>query len=55
VEDRYYCKETSTSKENNDIKDLKIQQLEIKYFEICARQHGTCVMFSQRSANSKNA
>ena len=29
--------------------DLRVQQLEIKYFEIDA-QHGTCVNFSQKSA-----
>ena len=35
--------------------DLRIQQLEIKHFKIYARQHRTCVSFSQKSAEiSKN-
>ena len=33
--------------------DLRIQQLEIKYLEIYARQHGPCVHFSQNSAEIK--
>ena len=33
--------------------DLRIQQLEMKYLEVYARQHGTCVFFLQKNAEIK--
>ena len=30
--------------------DLSIQELEMKYFELYARQRGTCANFSRKSA-----